>query len=89
MAFQPPVNCLDLQCPPYRLTQDRYTLLDCLVDYVQTHDSTAFRGASKSKRIEYIYEDLAGCKAFTIIGQEDAISLTQHEHHRVQDNKLH
>ena len=86
IASQPPINCLDLQfleynVKPYPLTQDKHTLLNLLVDYVQTYDFTTVRDAGKSKRVEYIYEDLAGCQAFTIIEQEDAISLTHHDHH--------
>ena len=85
-TFQPPMNCLDLGCleynvKPYPLTQDRYTLLDLLVDYAQTRNSTKGRNAGKTKEVRYFAEDLAGCKAFAIIGQEDAISLTHHDHH--------
>ena len=63
------------------MTQDRYTLLDILVNYAQTKNSTKVRNAGKTKEVRYFQEDLAGSKAYTIIGQEDAISLTHHDHH--------
>ena len=88
VALQPPINCLDLQCleynvKPYPLTQERYTLLDLLAHFAQTHDSASVRNAGKTKKVRYSYEDLGGCEGFTIIGQEDAISLTHHDHHGV------
>ena len=88
LALQPPINCLDLQCleynvKPYPLTQERYTLLDLLAHFAQTVDSANVRDAGKTNKVRYSYEDLGGCERFTIIGQEDAISLTHHDHHGV------
>ena len=73
VAFQPPINCLDVQgleynVKPYPLTQDRCTLLDLLVELVHTRASMDSRDAGKYKKVDYTHEDLAGHKAFTIIG---------------------
>ena len=86
--FIAPINLLDLQCLepnvlPFPLTTSRYLLLDRLIQNIQRYTPGESRTSGKNTKILPGIEDFAGCRAFSLLGQTDAISMTHHDHHGV------